>query len=59
MIIRLYYDRQTDRPHIENHHIQDDEVADVLLKPGEDRIILNNPQNIAFSENHFCLFISS
>ena len=37
MIIRLYYDRQTDRPHIENHHVRDDEVSDVLLKPGEDR----------------------
>ena len=37
MIIRLYYDHQTDCPHIENHHVRDDEVTDVLLKPGEDR----------------------
>lgn len=37
MNIRFYFDPQTDRPHIENHNVQEDEVEDVLLKPGEDR----------------------
>jgi hypothetical protein len=37
MNIRFYIDPQTDQPHIENHYVRDDEVEDVLFKPGEDR----------------------
>lgn len=37
MDIRFYIDPETDQPHIENHDVCEDEVEDVLLKPGEDR----------------------
>ena len=37
MKIRLYIDPQTGVPHIENHNVGEDEVEDVLRKPGEDR----------------------
>ncbi len=37
MKIRYYYDPETGQPHIFNHHVNKDEVKDVLLKPGEDR----------------------
>jgi hypothetical protein len=37
MNIRFYIDPQTDRPHVENHQVGEDEVEDVLLKPVEDR----------------------
>lgn len=37
MNIRYYIDTETGQPHIYNHHVSEDEVEDVLLKPGEDR----------------------
>ncbi|MFA6568413.1 MAG: DUF4258 domain-containing protein [Victivallales bacterium] len=37
MNIRFYIDPDTDQPHIEKHNVQENEVEDVLLKPGEDR----------------------
>jgi len=37
MEIRFYIDPQTGRPHICNHDVREDEVDDVLRKPGEDR----------------------
>ena len=37
MKIRCYIDPVTDEPHIFNHDVDEDEVADVLLNPGEDR----------------------
>jgi hypothetical protein len=38
MKIRFYVDPETDAPHIHNHHVDQDEVADVLASPGEDRV---------------------
>jgi hypothetical protein len=35
--IRFYIDPDTDQPHIYNHAVREDEVEDVLRKPGEDR----------------------
>lgn len=37
MKIRYYIDPETDVPHIYNHDVTEDEVEDVLLRPGEDR----------------------
>ena len=37
MNIRFYLDPETDQPHIHNHDVVEDEVADVLRRPGEDR----------------------
>lgn len=37
MNIRFYIDPVTRLPHIYNHHVDEDEVEDVLIKPGEDR----------------------
>lgn len=37
MNIRYYIDPETGQPHIYNHNVSEDEVEDVLLKPGEDR----------------------
>lgn len=37
MIIRFYIDPETDEPHIYNHDVDEDEVEDVLINPGEDR----------------------
>ena len=37
MKIRFYIDRETEHPHIYNHDVREDEVEDVLRKPGEDR----------------------
>ncbi|HRQ38407.1 MAG TPA: hypothetical protein PLD25_10880 [Chloroflexota bacterium] len=36
MIIRFYIDPETDEPHIYNHDVDEDEVAEVLTNPGED-----------------------
>ena len=38
MRIRFYVDPETGTPHIHNHHVDEDEVADVLSSPGEDRV---------------------
>jgi hypothetical protein len=37
MNIRLYIDPETDLPHIYGHDVNEDEVEDILRKPGEDR----------------------
>jgi hypothetical protein len=37
MKIRFYIDPDTHLPHIYNHEVREDEVEDVLRKPGEDR----------------------
>jgi len=37
MNIRFYRDPDTDEPHIYGHDVDEDEVADVLESPGEDR----------------------
>ncbi len=34
---RFYIDPETDLPHIYNHDVTEDEVVEVLLRPGEDR----------------------
>jgi hypothetical protein len=34
---RFYIDPATGSPHIHNHYVDEDEVIDVLEKPGEDR----------------------
>ncbi len=37
MQVRFYIDPATGAPHICNHQVDEDEVIDVLTKPGEDR----------------------
>lgn len=37
MKIRFYIDPETHLPHIYNHEVREDEVEDVLRKPGEER----------------------
>ena len=37
MNIRFYIDPRTNLPHIYNHAVDENEVEDVLRKPGEDR----------------------
>ncbi len=37
MNIRFYIDPETRLPHIYNHDVRENEVEDVLRKPGEDR----------------------
>ncbi len=37
MRLRFYVDPETGRPHIYRHGVQEEEVEDVLGKPGEDR----------------------
>lgn len=37
MKLRFYIDPATDEPHIYEHDIVEDEVEDVLTRPGEDR----------------------
>ena len=37
MKIRFYIDLATGLPHIYNHQVDEDEVEDVLSRPGEDR----------------------
>lgn len=38
MNIRYYIDPDTSLPHIYGHNVSENEVEDVLLKPGEDRL---------------------
>lgn len=38
MKIRFYVDPETGAPHVHNHDVDEDEVADVLSSPGEDRV---------------------
>ncbi len=35
--VRFYIDPETGKPHIYNHGVQENEVEEVLAKPGEDR----------------------
>ena len=35
--IRYYNDPKTEEPHIYNHGVKENEIEDVLSKPGEDR----------------------
>jgi hypothetical protein len=37
MEIRFYIDPETDQPHIYDHGVTEDEVLEVLRRPGEDR----------------------
>ena len=37
MKIRFYIDKESGLPHIYKHEVREDEVEDVLQKPGEDR----------------------
>jgi hypothetical protein len=37
MDIRFYHDPATGEPHIYNHGVTEDEVAEILRRPGEDR----------------------
>ena len=37
MHIRFYHDPATGEPHIYNHGVTEDEVEDVIRRPGEDR----------------------
>ncbi|CAI4032179.1 hypothetical protein DNFV4_02607 [Nitrospira tepida] len=37
MNIRFYVDPETDLPHIYGHQVDEQEVEDVLRRPGEDR----------------------
>jgi hypothetical protein len=37
LLLRFYVDPATGSPHIYNHQVTEDEVIDVLEKPGEDR----------------------
>jgi hypothetical protein len=37
MDVRFYLDPETDEPHIYNHGIADEEVAEALRRSGEDR----------------------
>jgi hypothetical protein len=37
MNIRFYIDPDTDLPHIYNHQVNEQEIEDILRKPGEDR----------------------
>lgn len=38
MNIRFYYDPETNLPHIYNHNVDEQEVEDILINPGEDRL---------------------
>ncbi len=37
MNLRFYLDPETGTPHIYNHGVTEDDVEDVILRPGEDR----------------------
>lgn len=37
MNIRFYIDPETNLPHIYNHKVTEDEVEEILFRPGEDR----------------------
>jgi len=37
MNVRFYIDPETEAPHIHKHGVDEEEVVDVLLSPGEDR----------------------
>jgi len=35
--VRFYIDPETGEPHIYNHNVSEEEVEDILRRPGEDR----------------------
>lgn len=37
MNIRYFLDRETNQPHINNHGVWEDEVQEIMERPGEDR----------------------
>lgn len=37
MNVRFYIDPETGEPHIYNHNVSEEEVEDILRRPGEDR----------------------
>ncbi|MDZ7825382.1 MAG: DUF4258 domain-containing protein [Gammaproteobacteria bacterium] len=37
MRLRFYIDPETEQPHIHGHDVSEDEVEEVLARPGEDR----------------------
>lgn len=37
MEVRFYIDPATDAPHVHNHNVNEDEVIEILERPGEDR----------------------
>ena len=37
MYVRFYIDRETGYPHIFSHGVEESEIEDVLVSPGEDR----------------------
>lgn len=37
MNVRFYIDTETEAPHIHEHGVDEEEVMEVLLSPGEDR----------------------
>lgn len=37
MKIRFYIDPETNRPHVHNHAVSEEEIEEVLQNPGEDR----------------------
>ncbi len=37
MQVRFYLDPETSLPHVYNHNVTEDEVKDILSRPGEDR----------------------
>lgn len=37
VLVRFFFDPSTDEPHIHQHHVSEEEVEDVLARPGEDR----------------------
>ena len=37
MKLRFYLDPETDLPHIYKHEVSENEIAEVLQRPGEDR----------------------
>ena len=38
MEVRFYIDPQTNLPHVHRHNVTEEEVCDVLARPGEDRL---------------------
>lgn len=38
MKIRFYIDPETNQPHIYHHNVTEEEVEEILIRPGEDRL---------------------
>ncbi len=48
MQVRFYLDPETNLPHIYHHHVTEDEVEDILSRPGEDRPVPNHESDSVF-----------